>query len=64
MTTVQLQGPDRERLAVEAGRSSKTVARVYSGQGNSYSRASIARAAEKLGLPPPPSEAPQEAHAQ
>lgn len=62
MTTVHLQGPDRERLAVEAGRSAKTVARVYRGQGNAYSRSSIVRAAEKLGLPAPPSEAPQEAN--
>lgn len=54
MTTVPLQGPDRERVALEAGRSVKTVARVYSGAGNPYSRDAVIRAAQKLGLPLPP----------
>ncbi len=53
MTTVSLVGPDRERIAVESGRSVKTVVRVYRGGGNAYSRASVFRAAQRLGLPLP-----------
>ncbi len=48
-----LSAPDRIRIAAKAIASPRTVARVYAGGGNEYSRERIRVAAQELGLPTP-----------
>jgi hypothetical protein len=50
-----ITGPQIVRLAAEAGTCTRTVERVYDRKGSDYSRANVARAAQVLGLPMPPS---------
>lgn len=54
----RLDGPGALRLAVDAIVSPRTVARVYAGGGNAFSRERVAAAAKRLGLPEPPPRDP------
>lgn len=51
---------DRVRIAAQGLVCERTVRRVYSGKGTSYSRLRVATAARELGLPEPPSTSSSE----
>lgn len=54
MSSQSITGADRTRIAGEAICCERTVRRVYDGGGNHWSRARVAAAAQRLGLPLPP----------